>query len=678
MPEWSDNILVVTKEEIVPRFWRTYYSLNKSINRHRNKPYGVKQVQRGCYNRRSLISFDSLPFNIQEQLGDPRKNDHILERYYQIDHEAVQFYTSHQYPDGSYLKDDTQEQYIINASVLKALQQLQADRYADRINKGGKTKDVKRTLFNDAHSFNDTLYNKHQVAHNLPGNYRRFMERWSAFNERSYIALVKDASKSSAVNAKKVDERTVKLLNDLFATQPHKPTATEISFQFDAFINGELEVICNETGEVYDPATFPKLSDSTVKRYLRQWENRIHTHARRSGNRQQLASQYRPYHSLGQPTYAGSILSIDDRQPPFEYAFGKRLWFYNAIDLASEAFTCWVYGETKEGLILNFYRQLVRNYTEWGLNLPWELECETALNSQFTDTFLRNGAMFQNVRMEANNARGKRIEAYYRPLRYQLEKKREGWLARPFSASEANQAGPQSKTIIDYQKIINGSLKDIQTWNNMEHSKAKGVSRWEYFITNQNPHLPATNWRAILLYIGYHRKSSCKAGIIKLQYGEFLLGEGNKVAVGDDLIRLMKQVEGASVDIYWLDGNDGQVLKALIYKDGRYICEAVPKPVYNRAQVEQTPADEQARQIMSSYVATIDGFMQRQKSDLNDVTILDNRSQTVSNSFKMPGLEEDKVDDDEEAESLGNECEAVPVEQQGEGDGRSWRDKFKI
>ena len=75
------------------------------------------------------------------------------------------------------------------------------------------------------------------------------------------------------------------------------------------------------------------------------------------------------------------------------------------IDLGNEAFTCWVYGTSKEGIITDFYRQMVRNYAEWNLILPAELESEMSLNSSFVDTFLKEGNMFQYVRIEATQTR---------------------------------------------------------------------------------------------------------------------------------------------------------------------------------------------------------------------------------------------------------------------------------
>ncbi len=140
--------------------------------------------------------------------------------------------------------------------------------------------------------------------------------------------------------------------------------------------------------------------------------------------------------------------------------------------------------------------------------------------------------------------------------------------------------------------------------------------------------------------MGYKTETSCHAGIIKLQYHEFLLGDNGKISLGEDLIRLMKQVEGKELDIYWLDDNQGNVLKALIYlrNEKRYICEARPKPTYNRAIIEQTEEDRNARKIMSSYVATIEGIQRKQTASLEKVTVLNNRPTTLTNNFQIDGL----------------------------------------
>lgn len=676
MPHLWNNIYVVTKDELVPTFWKNYNLLANEIWRYKSKSYGVKRVQVGGNGRQMLISFDSLPKETQEAIGDPRKLQHILEQFYKTDANAVEYYTNFQYPDGSYLPPNTVEQYITNASMLKALLHLQKARTNERISKGGSTRGITKTLIEDAISFNEILKKKNGVTHNIPTS-TRFIKKLNAFAERGEVSLIKDAEGKRKKNALKLTDDTVALLNAMFTSQKHKPNATQVADQYNAFLSGYVDVVNTDTGEIYDPKGFKELSTASITNYLSTWDSEIGTHAIRNGNRQQLMQKFKPYHSLKQAEFAGSLISIDDRQPPFEYEKGKRMWFYNAIDTGSEAFTCWVWGKTKEGIIVDFYRQLVRNYHEWGLNMPDGLECESSLNSSFKDTFLKQGAMFQNVRIEANNARGKRIEAYFKPLRYQLEKEREGWLARPFAKSEANQLSNVAKKIIPYKKLTNECLIDIMTWNNMEHSTIKGKTRWEVFLDTQNQKVKPTNYKAILPHLGHHTESSCNAGIMKLQYGEWLLGDNGEIYTGTNLIRLMKAVESQNIDIYWMDDNQGNVFKALVYINGRYICEALPKPTYPRAKIERTPADELARDLMTRYVNTIDGYMLSQKNAIDKVSVIDNRSKTLNNKFQIAGLGNYKKQN-EPVEELPDNKEPEYNHTNKQSQGNSWNSAFQI
>lgn len=640
MPHEWNNLIVVTKAELMP--WYTEYNLRNTIQRYKDKEWGIKRACNGHNGQQMLIMFDSLPGHIQQALGDPRKCDHILQKYFRIDGEAVNYYKTYKFEDGSYLATEYQERYITNASMLKAVIALREARIIDRKNKGGSLLGVGSTLWSDAHTFQKTLHAKYELQHTLPENERCFADTLKNFEREGYPSLISKKHKNQ--NTRKVTDETLNLLNGLFVGDRAKPTATEVHRRYDAFIGGYLEVINNETGEMYEPGNFKKLSDATVKNYMASWASKIGTYALRSGNRQTLMQQFKPYHSLDKPKFAGSIISIDDRQPPFKTPDGKRVWFYNGIDLGSEAFTCWVYGDTKEGIINEFYRELVRNYTMWGFNLPNELEAEMSLNSSFTNTFLREGAMFQKVRIEANNARGKRIERYFRSLRYGIEKDRDGWLARPFAKSESNQAGRFDVQALPYRTIIENGLQDIETWNNQPHSIHTHMSRWQVFCEMQHPDLKPINYPAILPHIGYHVGSSCRVGIIRLQYKEFLLGIDGKIALGDRLIHLMKQVEGKEVDIWWLDDHQGAVMKAVVYIGSQYICEAIAKPTYNRATIEQTATDKANRQIMSSYVATIEAFGKRQKNSIDTVTIIDKRP-ALKKDFIMPGLKQDKLTD---------------------------------
>ena len=392
----------------------------------------------------------------------------------------------------------------------------------------------------------------------------------------------------------------------------------------------------------YQPTEYPKLSQTTIKSWLSKWDERIATHLKRAGDRQKYMTKYSPFQSLEQPKFSGSIISIDDRQPPFWYDENKRLWFYNGIDVGSEAFTVWVWGKTKEGLIMEFYRQMVRNYAEWGLSLPWEIECESSLNSALRESVLKEGTMFQRVRIEANKARAKRIEQYYRQLRYSYEKVHEGWLARPHALSESNQRG-EVKKVIPFPDLVEQCLGDIQRWNNTEHSRIKGKTRWEVFLETQHPDLKPINYQMILPYLGHKQESSVNAGQIRFRNTLFVLGLNGKIQTGETLIQLMRTIEGKDIEIYWLDDNDGNVLKAMAYMDGRYICDVMRKPKPNRSTLERTEEDEKAFTLMESYRATVEGYARTKKNSIDSVTVIDNTPKTLNEGFKIRGLKQSPV-----------------------------------
>lgn len=650
---WN-NILVVTPYELEP--WLNIKALQQQIHRTKNKNYGIKRVRIGGKGREMLIDYDSLPTEIRNSIKDPRKHDNILELFYQPDAAAVKFYSEYQFEDGTHLGLTHQELYITNASVLKAIIALREARIRERKSKGGSiVKGLMASLVNDAEQFNTTLKDKYNSRHTLPHSEKRFKLALKEFENIGYASLVSKKHKNT--NSQKMTDDLLGLLNALFASQSHKPTRTEVARQYNAFLTGKLQVLNENTGELYNSDEYQRITEATIINWLGKWDQRIATYAMRSGNRQQFMSLFQPYHSLRQPKYAGSIISVDDRQPPFTYGMKKRVWFYNGIDLGSEVFTTAVYGNTKEGIILDFYREMVRNYHEWGLPLPAELEGELSLNSSYKDSFLMPGRMFDYVRIEANNARGKRIEAFYRQLRYDIEKSRIGWLARPFANSEANQIKPEEVPTLPYETIVNNALKDLQTWNNMPHSKYKDISRWDWHLDNMHPDLKPINYKGIIPFLGYTTSTSCNAGIIKLQNAEYLIGDNDQLFFAEKLIKILSILEDAKMTVKWLDTKDGEVMKAYAYVGETYICQLIPKPTYSRAKIEQTEEDYIARENMSKYVASINGYLRAKKGGLVDVLVLDERSHTISNTYRIRGINGEYLD---EYEVSNEDAELVP------------------
>lgn len=656
MPVIVDDILVVTKDEILNAkdrngmpFFNCWNTLRSTIARYADKPYGMKRLNRGGgKGKQMLVKFETLPSEMQEAIGDPRKGHHPMLKHFRIDEEAVTYYNVFRTQNGG-LDDSRKQRYITEASLLNAAVAFMEERRQmwQRMHKSSM-RGLEASVCVDILSFRSVLRNQFNREYTLPENEVRLREKLRKYagleGEARYQFLISGQTGNTNASVKTLSQ--IQILESMFISQKHKPTPTEVADQYNAFLDGYIEVISKETGEMYDPKDFGKLSLRTITSYLSSWHSKIATHNQRAGNRQQFIANYLPYGSMYQPDYAGSIISVDDRNPPFWYAKGKRMWFYCAYDVGAHCFTAWVYGKTKEGIIVDFYRSIVRNYTAWGIPLPAEIECESSLNSTFRDNMLADGAMFQYVRMEANKARGKYIERVWGKMRYEVEKKREGWLARPTALRESNQFGEDGDKhpIIPYDELAYQCLQDIQNWNNSLHpnqEKYPGMTRWEVFTENQNPNLrKETNWAMILPYIGYKTETSCKAGTIKLQRKEFFLGLHGELSTGDELIELLECVEGKELDVYWLDDMNGEVLKALVYLRGgtRMMCEAIVKPKYHRAKIEQTSEDRKNMSLVMAYINTISGFSGQRKNEIERVMVIDKRKKSDSTKFVIPGL----------------------------------------
>ena len=660
---YSNNKIAVEADELVPMFWNQVSSLQQELHRYQDKNYGIKRLQLGGNGRKLLIDFDTLKAPIQNYLGDLRKKDNPLEDFFSFDADATRYYNKFK-RNGIKIEFEEQERYVINASVMQAVIRLEQARIQERIKMRMSLVGLTESLRNDVVNFQNTLKVLHNCEHTIPVS-QRFKECLKAFKtlekDDKYYFLIKDPEGTGKQNARKVDERTEMIFNALFKNQKHKPTPTEVARNYDAFINGYAEVFNQDTGELYNPADFKTLSKASITNYINKWENKLATYKARSGDRQVYMGNFKPHHQMELPTLAGSIISIDDRQPPFVYnKQNDRVWFYIGVDIASQAVTTVVYGKTKEGIIVDFYRQMIRNYTEMGFCLPYELECESSLNSSFKETLLRPGNMFQEVKIEANNARGKYIERINGKFRYEMEKSAPGWLARPTAKSEANQLSGQKKEIIPYDILVNQRMLEIEQFNNMPHPGDKNVSRWNYFANNQNPNLKPTNWEAILPVIGYKTATSCKTGYINLQGKKRAIAQDGKILTGEALIHQMQQIEGKEFDVYWLDGNDGMVLKAFVFMKNRLICEVMEMPKYNRAKAERADNESEIIALQSAYVASVDAFEKRQRNKIENIQIIDNTPKTISSTFKMPNLkryeapehETEVFDDDDQQDDL--------------------------
>jgi hypothetical protein len=604
----------------------------------------------GGNGRPSLIELKAIPEkyrgNIVAALGHPETSVNPLERYFTIDGVARQFYAAYKYPTNNKSLEPYQiDRYTTNASVLNALLRLREYRTVETKMKGNPKRDLKVGLANDAVAFNEVLKLKYNgIQHTLPQHPRKLNDKITqyAHKDGGYALLIDGRAQNT--NAQVVTPEMLQLWNDMFAGQRHKPTHIEVSSKYKAFMGGKLQVINSETAELYDhtAACYREVSDSSVYNWLAEWTNRIGAFKARAGNRKTYMDRHTPSARLLRPS-VGAIISVDDFQPPFKWGSGEgnRMWFYTAQDLGSTAIVSWVYGDSKEGIISDFYRQLVRDYATMGLCLPYELECEASLNSSFVHTFLAPGAMFSKVRVIPNKPRSKRIERTIRDLRLRLASKHEAFIPRHTATDENYQEKPGKQVYISKEEIVQLELSYIEAWNNELHPDQEvypNMTRWEVFEQRQNPKLAPIHWKGFLPTLGECTKTSMRLGRITLQGIDRVVGLDGEVALGDKLISIMNEIEGEDVNVYWLGDHQGHVMKALAYNHaGRFICEVLDDLPFHRSELDQTEQCQRNMTLYFAYENTVEAHANRLAKSINKVQLID-VEQPQTGSFKIAQL----------------------------------------
>lgn len=115
----------------------------------------------------------------------------ILEQYFSIDFELVSKFQTFRLIDGTALSEEQQFQYVLNGSVLNAVNILKEKREYERHTKGFNAQaGIWQSLCEDAARFNRVLMNQHLCNHSLPSSYKRFRSAFERYFEEGYLSLI--------------------------------------------------------------------------------------------------------------------------------------------------------------------------------------------------------------------------------------------------------------------------------------------------------------------------------------------------------------------------------------------------------------------------------------------------------------------------------------------------------
>jgi hypothetical protein len=594
------KIIVLKYSEVVPLLFSAD-NFRQKRSRSERKGYGIKVHGRNGGEQECMVEFGSLDRKdkdkVIEQYGDPRAYiaTQPLKDMLKMDVEAQHFYATYTYKNGQTVDLEKQVKWIRSVQWLNVIVKVMANKKSAKEIWG-----VTITELWDNIAF---VVKNDEVEHDLPGYVNRLKGVYREYLADGYKALV-DEWRYGNDYARKVTPKIEGLIMSLYVRQGHNAYMNEVCRQYRDFMHGKEIIVHLETGEVFDPKEFHVngkpyvLGESTVDYYLKKPGNEDIINSYRM-NKLLFNSTHRPSVQRLAPMYALSKITMDDLDIPFKTPDGDRaVKSYQVFDVCSGAVIGVSFSRDKNvELIREALRDMFRLIVRNGWGVPWEIEFEKHLTSAMTggvdqdgviyDDILTPGAVFPATRMcIGGNAKEKRAEGFIRVKKYGQQKKRPGFQARFYARLLTNRLNAeQDKARYSYEEIVDNELADIAAHNAELHPKQDlypGLTRWQVLEQNQNPQLVKYQAHQVIQFIGYQTTTSIRAGVARVQYGNFQLPD----------INLVKQQHyNGEIVAYYLPDDAGLVNEVHLFEDGRYLCCAQRKAGFQEAIVEQTADD---------------------------------------------------------------------------------------
>jgi hypothetical protein len=648
--EYYNGALVISGSELIQSPDNPDGIIPKSSYDKLKQRGKLKIARRGCKGTPALIEYNSLPSDLRKRvdqnLGNPYQNpsvDHFVASI-KPDPDAARFFSEYRldptpkFPIGRPLPAETQAEYYNNAVVLNALNEKIKDVIRRRKASGGKTTGIWTMAL-------QLTVNAHvKYPHNLPTNELRLKEKLNTYLSDGYQSLI--SGKFQNNNARKTNDDLEQLLLSLFS-MPQKPFIDEVYQMYMKFLVGVLDVVDTRTGELFDPKKFRDeegtpmvVSLSTVKNILREPLNKALVEKKRN-DADYFKQKHAPHAMRTSPVYALSKVSLDDRDIPLKMANGQRVKAYYAFDVASGAIVGYAFSREKNtALVTSCFTNMMRNLDKLGIGIPLELEVEHHLMEQFTETLLRENAIFKHVRFcAAGNSQEKRAEHFNKKFKYGSERKHmDGMIKRFYAKSEAYRPAKIEKVFDEknntykfkaetYEDIISQELAAIEAYNN-ETVGDTGLTRIQYLSQRVNKQAMASYDRALLAKL-IGEKVNCS--IVRSQY---VRARHTQYVLPSPRVISSLQPNNYEVTAYWLEYEDTN--QVYLYQGDTFICAAKKVARFNEAIVERTEEDMTAFKDQMAYIGDFKEMMAEKSGKLSKVktfeyspTILNQKVETV-------------------------------------------------
>ena len=614
--EYYDGKLCISARELVDKGIMTRANYDKKAWRGQ---IDVVRQGKGLGNY-ALISIDSLPSKYKEKVREfypDGAQTHLrlwVMENYETDQEAVAFFRDEektgvdlqQYPEKI-------REYVTNASVLNCCIKLY-ERAA-----------TARKLMGEKYNWDwmaDAIEAlRTELGHTLPTSTLRFRKKVNEYKCEGYGCLIsgKFGNQNKRLVTKAVEEAVLSL-----SCLENKPYNTTVWEQWKMFLCGELDIFHLDTGELLDPDDFTDkngeplvLSESTINNILNQPMNKLRINQRLLMPVTLMHEQL-PHMHRHNGRYSLSQITMDDVDLSRKLKDTKK-WVhaYYAYDDVSECVIGASYARDKDTpLVVDCFRDMFRILAANGWGTPKGIEVENHLMSQWRDTYLSPGVVFEFVRFCApQNSQEKRAEHYNGAKKTSIIHKNHAGIGRPFGkgkrrveqkkVSDASNELYEEKKYYSWDELVADDRQDNWEWNHSLHSDQKrwpGKTRWEVLVENVNPDLWPLDRRMLARWIGVSVETSVRRNsTVRVNYADWWLSSP------EVLERLAPN--NYKVTACYLPDEEGQPKDVYLYQNERYIDTVEKVETYNRVMAEQTDEDREKFEKQQKRVAHFNKYL---------------------------------------------------------------------
>lgn len=469
-------------------------------------------VRGGGLGKVAEVEWMTLPERFKERYiakyGDPeaalmRQNSMIT-----FDEKARMFFAQYELPDGSLLKEDKQHEYLVNASVLNKLLEMESCQRKQRAQRGNRTPVSWEGIMELCEQLRESY------GHTLPKNAARIREKMRQYTREGYECLV--SGKLGNANTTKITEEVAEWL------LAYKTSVNPV------YTLAQLLAFYNETA--VQKGWKPIKSAQTLIEFFERPDIKPRWYVVEQGA-QRANNLFLRQNRTIMASCRDALWYIDGTKVNLYFKYWDKQARRTKVGTTSCIYVMDAFSEVFVGHYVceqETFRttyEALRNAFERTGFLPYELvsDNQSGFTSKTAERWRAKLGCISHT-TTPNNGKSKTIESAFGRFQAQV-------LHQHINYTGGNITAKSSKTKIDvaaimqnvealptYEEVLAQNEADIRVWNSMPHPKFAGKSRMEVYMASVNPQaIPLTDViREKVFYIATEKAATFRASGIEV------------------------------------------------------------------------------------------------------------------------------------------------------------------